>query len=537
MKTLVSKFEEICEQYANKIALLFLGTPFTYSELKELIEKFAAGLRELGANKEDKILIYLWDCPQWVISFLAIQKIGAVPIPINPDCSLYELEHFIRNSEAKMIICHDVNVGYVKQASAQSKLKKIIVTNIADLLPWWKKWFGRAFDRIPRGEVSRDPEIRFFLKLIRKSSFKLIKSEGENALGAIFYTSGVGDLPRGVPYSHDHLLDNLNRAGEIWGELLKQREHKLLLLMPLFHVLGAIMLFGLGFQAGNTVILMPRINIDAILEAIQREKVCLLGGFPKIYKMILEHERLEMYKLSSLEYCICGGDFLPSQIIGKWKSKFGLPIYQIYATTEVGLISASSLNKELPLGSVGYVLSGRRIRLVKPGTLELISSGEVGELLVGSDHMPSGYWNSPEESARSFIEMEGDKWLRTGDLFEVDKGGLLWFKGRVEDIIEVENQRVMALEIEAVLRDHPSVLDACVVGVGDGERVKAFVVLRGGVRGITAQDLIRWCQERLPSHKIPNYIEFRDLLPRSSTGKLLRRRLREEERRRAGSSL
>ena len=297
------------------------------------------------------------------------------------------------------------------------------------------------------------------------------------------------------------------------------------------------MLFGLGFQAGNTVILMPRINIDAILEAIQREKVCLLGGFPKIYKMILEHERLEMYKLSSLEYCICGGDFLPSQIIGKWKSKFGLPIYQIYATTEVGLISASSLNKELPLGSVGYVLSGRRIRLVKPGTLELISSGEVGELLVGSDHMPSGYWNSPEESARSFIEMEGDKWLRTGDLFEVDKGGLLWFKGRVEDIIEVENQRVMALEIEAVLRDHPSVLDACVVGVGDGERVKAFVVLRGGVRGITAQDLIRWCQERLPSHKIPNYIEFRDLLPRSSTGKLLRRRLREEERRRAGSSL
>lgn len=252
--------------------------------------------------------------------------------------------------------------------------------------------------------------------------------------------------------------------------------------------------------------------------------------------MLLEHERLEQYDLSSLRYCFCGGDVLPVDLGRRWRERFGIPIHQGYGATEtVGGVCLSPVDREVPAQSIGVVLPFKRVRLVDAETLEPVPDGEPGELLVGSEPMVSAYWNKPEETAEAFLELDGSLWYRTGDVVRRDEAGFGYFVDRSVDTIKHKGYRVSASEIEAALQEHPTVVSACAVGVPDpkvGERIKALVVLKGDVKGIAGNDLIRWCRERLAPYKVPQYIEFRDMLPKSKVGKLLRREVRGDERKR-----
>ena len=250
--------------------------------------------------------------------------------------------------------------------------------------------------------------------------------------------------------------------------------------------------------------------------------------------MILEHDRLDLYDLSTLRQCICGGDRLPSEVYNRWRDKTQVTMRQTYGSTEGNMISVSPMDQELPADSVGLLLPGRYAKFVDPDTLEPVPTGQPGELLISTKYMAKDYWNRPEETAYSLIEMEGRTWYKTGDIIE-NKDGYLFFVDRTGDIIKHKGYRVAASEVEAVLQDHPAVIGAAVVGVSDpkvGERIKAFVVLKSDARGVTSYDLMRWCREKIASYKVPAYIEFRDMLPKSKVGKLLRRELRDEERRR-----
>jgi long-chain acyl-CoA synthetase len=304
---------------------------------------------------------------------------------------------------------------------------------------------------------------------------------------------------------------------------------------PLFHIMALGFFMAVGLNQGNTTILMPVPQVDAILEDIRRFQVRWLLGVPTLYRMILENDRLGRYDLRSLKYCYCGGDMLPLEVQHRWKETAGQPIYQVYGSTEVGHITYSRLDHEPDPQSIGTPLHSRQCLVVDPETLEPVPTGEVGELLVTSEFTLKQYWNKPEETAKAYIPLHGQMYYRMGDFVRRTEQGELIYVERLADIIKFKGYRVSASEIEAVLQDHPTVIGACAVGIPDpkvGERIKAIVVLKSDAKGVGGAELIKWCRERLAAYKIPQYIEFRDMLPKSKVGKLLRREIRDEEKRR-----
>jgi long-chain acyl-CoA synthetase len=257
---------------------------------------------------------------------------------------------------------------------------------------------------------------------------------------------------------------------------------------------------------------------------------------PAMYRMILEHDRVDYYDFTSLRYCGTGGDAMPVEVGNRWLKKFNIPLYQGYGATELcGAISLAYAKDGIPPeGAAGKIVPGDKFKLVDPETLQEVPRGEPGELLGTSESAVKEYWNKPEETADCFINIHGEIWYRTKDIVRVDENRWLFFMDRSVDMIKHKGYRVAAAEVERILQAHHAVLAACVVGVPDesvGERIKAFVVLKTDVRGVSSYELTKWCRDRLASYKVPSYIEFRDMLPKSKVGKMLRREMREEERR------
>jgi long-chain acyl-CoA synthetase len=303
---------------------------------------------------------------------------------------------------------------------------------------------------------------------------------------------------------------------------------------PLFHIMALGLFMSLGLNKGNMTLLMPAPQIDAILDSIQHYKVRWLLGVPALYRMILENDRIDYYDLSSLNYCYCGGDVLPVEVFNRWRDRFGIPIYQVYGSTEAGHVTYSRIEMEPKANTVGLPLKSRECIVVDPETMNPVPPGESGELLVTSPYTVKEYWNKPDETNYSYVEFNGKVYYRMSDFVYQDTDGQLVYVERSADIIKHKGYRVSASEVEAVLQDHPTVIGACVIGVADekvGERIKAIVVLKEDARGVGGSELTKWCRERLATYKVPQYIEFRDMLPKSKVGKLLRREVREEERR------
>jgi long-chain acyl-CoA synthetase len=321
---------------------------------------------------------------------------------------------------------------------------------------------------------------------------------------------------------------------DVAGGFLKEGEDVYVAVNPLFHIMALGLFMAVGLNKGNMTLLMPVPQVDAILESIYRFKARWILGVPALYRMILENDRLPRYNLSSLTYCYCGGDVLPLEVFNRWKEHTGVPIYQVYGSTEAGHVTYSRIGKEPKPNTIGVPLKSRKCLLVDPDSLEPVAQGETGELLVTSPYTLKEYWKKPEETARSYVKINDATYYRMGDYMKQDADGDLIYVERSADIIKHKAFRVSASEVEAVLQDHPTVIGACVVGVPDvkvGERIKAIVVLKQDARGVGGAELLKWCRERLASYKVPSYIEFRDMLPKSKVGKLLRREIRDEERR------
>lgn len=532
--SIYEQFEKVARDFSEKPALLYLGKHYTYSQLKEVAEALAASLHDLGLRGGDKAILYLPNTPQWVIAWLALLRLGAISIPISPIYTPVDLAYMASDSGAETIFCLDTNFGYVAQVLPETGLKRVIVTNVAELLPWWKRIIGQGFDKIPKGKVASGENIFRFRDLLKgdRASLPPLKAAPEDFF-EMLYTGGTTGLPKGVPYTNIVFLESISEQRAVSEPYIPKGKDILIQGGPLFHILGQAM--GLGaLLSGDTLILLPRVNLDGLFDHIQRYRALTFFGVPAMYRMILEHDRVDYYDLSSLEYCFCAGDVLPQEVAERWFRKFGKPLYQGYGTTETcGRVSLTPMGEKAPPGSAGKVTPLQRVMLVDPDTLEPVPPGEAGELLVSSEHMVRAYWNKPEETAACFIEREGKLWYRTRDIVRIDEEGWLFYLDRSVDTIKHKGYRVAASEVEAVLQEHPAVIAACVVGVPDervGERIKAFVVLKEDIKGVSAYDLIRWCRERLAPYKVPQYIEFRDMLPKSKVGKVLRRELREEER-------
>lgn len=532
-----TRFDRMCEKYPDRPAIIYLGENFSYRRLKDLIDRFATSLIQLRIGKGDKVMLYISNSVQWVIAFFAIQKIGAVTVPVPPIYTSFEIEYMINDSGAETVICLDTNFGYVKEIFPKTCLKRAIVTNLVDLLPLWKRTVGFLFDKIPRGTVDRDKNIYSFKDLLKNPPQKIdVQIDPRKDLSYILYTGGTTGFPKGVPGNHIGMTSYVNDVTEeVAGGYLKEGEDTYIAINPLFHIMALGLFVAIGLNCGNTTVIMPVPQVDAILQAIQKYKTRWILGVPALYRMILENDRLDQYDLSSLKYCYCGGDVLPIEVFKRWKELFGISIYQVYGSTEAGHVTYSRLDREPELMSIGLPLRSRKCQVVDANTLEPVPVGEIGELVVTSDYTVKNYWNKPEETERSYVQIDGTTYYRMGDYVRQNERGEIQYVERSADIIKYKAYRVSASEIEAVLQDHPTVIGACVVGVPDervGERIKAMVVLKEDARGVDASELMKWCRERLAPYKIPQYIEFRDMLPKSKVGKLLRREIREEERRR-----
>ncbi len=530
-------FEEAAKKYPSRIALIYLGEKFTYSHLKRLIDKCASGLFKIGVKPDDRVMLYIPNTPQWVIANYAINKIGACVVPVSPIYTSYEIEYMIRDAGIETVICLDTNFVYVKEAMERVSLKRVIVTTFVDFVHPLKRIVGYLFNKIPTGKVEKSAKVYSLKRIIMEGEDDppKVAINPDRDLAYIMYTGGTTGFPKGVPGNHSGEVSYIK---DIMDDVLKgyieEGRDVILMANPLFHIMAKGFSIAFGFNYGNTVVLMPLPEIDPILKAIERYKVRWMLGVPALYRMILENDRIDQYDLSSLRYCFCGGDVLPLEVFRKWKERYGIPIYQVYGSTEAGHVSYSPLNREPRPTTVGRPLKSRRCIVVDPETLERLPPGEVGELLVTSPYTIKEYLNKPEETKNSYVNLDGEIYYRMGDYVKMNEDGELEFVERTADIIKYKAYRVSASEVEAVLQDHPVVIGACVVGVPDpsvGERIKAIVVLKEDAKGIGSAELIKWCRERLAPYKVPSYIEFRDMLPKSKVGKLLRREIREEEKR------
>ncbi|MBI1995783.1 MAG: acyl--CoA ligase, partial [Deltaproteobacteria bacterium] len=479
-RTILTGFERSAEKYPDKSALIFLGTTFTYACLRELTYRFATAARDLGVRAEDRVLMYLPNSPQWLVIYMGLQKIGAVPVPVSPIYPPYELTYLLNHSGARMIVCADTNFGYVKEVLPKTGVEKIIVTRVADLLPIGKRVFGKIFDKLAEGSVSRQDNVFFFNRLIRKypPAPPRVDIDSKNQLAHILYTGGTTGFPKGVPHGHLELLSGIVGIREVYRSAIRATEHRLIMPLPLFHMFTQDMIFALGLHLGN---------------------------------LILDNDRLDFYDLKSLRYCWSAGDTLPAEVASRWQEKIGCPIYQVYGSTEAVCISVTSPDKSAATRSVGRLIPTRLARVVDPEALKPIAPEEGGELLVSSDYsyLMGGYLDNPAETKGTYLELEGRTWCRTGDYVRMSADGEIEFIDRRADLIKHKGYRVSAARVESVLQDHPAVVAACVVGAPDaiaGEQVKAFVILKADVRGVTAYDLLKHCRERLLPYEVPDYI-------------------------------
>ncbi len=532
-----TRFDRMSEKYPDRPAVIYLGNRFSYRRLRDLSERFAAGLQNLGVRKGDRVMIYTANCVQWVIVFLATQKLGAALVPVSPIYTSYEIEYMINDSGAETIICQDTNFGYVREVFDRTPLKHAIVTNLADLLTPAKRFIGFLFDKVPKGKVQRLPWVHSFRSLLAHPPLtKPVDIHPYNDLSYVLYTGGTTGFPKGVPGNHIGMTSYVNDVtDDVAGKHLLEGEDVYICINPLFHIMALGLFLAVGLNKGNTTLLMPVPQVDAILTTIQRHHVRWMLGVPALYRMILENDRLDRYRLDSLTYCYCGGDVLPLEVFKRWRERFGIPIYQVYGSTEAGHVAYSPIDEKPEPTTIGLPLKSRQCIVVDPETLEPMPQGKSGELLVTSPYTFKQYWNKPEETEQAYVDIQGRIYYRMGDFIRQESSGELVYVERSADIIKHKGYRVSASEVEAILQNHPTVIGACVVGVPDekvGERIKAIVVLKEDARGVGGAELIKWCKDRLASYKTPSYIEFRDMLPKSKVGKLLRREVRDEERRR-----
>ena len=536
-------FKETAERNPYNTAIIYLGEKYSFADLKGMVRKLAASLSSLGIQADSRVILYLYNMPQTIIAFLALQRLGAIAIPVAPVYSSPDLKYMANDCNAETIFCMDSNFNYVNEILPDTSLNQIVVTNIVDLIPWWKRVVARGFDRVPGGVFPSGNRIHAFVDLLKNGQSAALpefNAPAPDKTTMILYTGGTTGFPKGVPLSIGIYLYKTLEWRKASLALIPQGESITALAAPLYHIIGQMDAMTPLIVGGEALIMFPRVVLDALFDHIQRYHAKTMFAVPTLYRMILEHDRVDFYDLSSLKYCGVGGDALPVEVGKRWHKKFNIPLYQGYGATEFcGAVSMSYAEDGIPPdGSAGKIMPDDRVKVVDPVSLESLPPGKPGELLGTSEHAVKAYWNKPEETQECFIEIDGEIWYRTKDIVRIDEDRWLYFMDRSVDMIKHKGYRVAAAEVERILQEHNAVLAACVVGVPDenvGERIKAFVMLKTDTRGVSSYELQGWCRERLAQYKVPHYIEFRDMLPKSKVGKMLRREMRSEERRKLDS--
>jgi len=531
-------FDRMADTYGSKTALIFYGKKISYKELKELTDRFAAALADLGVSKGDTVAMYLLNCPQYVIAYFGALKAGAKVTPISPVYTSQEVRHQIQDSQAGILICEDILYDNIEKAGVE--LKHVILTNIADYLPRLKKLFGKsalakAYSgmEIPTPERIKAAGLLVFQDLIKKYSPAppQVAIHPEEDIAALPYTGGTTGLPKAAILTHRNLVSLESQTRRFWT-LFEEGKEVVIAFLPFFHIYGQVVVMFSGLVQGSTLVLFTTPDMDDILSAIERYQASAFFGVPTLFEYLKEYEKTDRVDWKRLKMIACGADTLHKSTVQAWERRTGSKILEGYGMTETTAVSHSTPYDRPKAGSFGVPLPSMDAAIIDVEGTDYLPVGDVGELILSGPNIMQGYWRRPEGTREAIIELDGRKWLRTGDLVRMDEEGYFHFFDRKRDLIKYKGYSVFARHVEEVLYNHPQIKAAGVVGVPDpkvGQLIKAYVVLQSEARGkISEEEIIEFCKENLAHYKVPKIVEFRGELPKTDVGKVSRRELREE---------
>lgn len=528
----VAKFlENSAAQYPDRPAIYFMGKKMTYRKLYESSNRFANALKWLGIGYGDRVAIMLPNCPQMVIAYFGILSIGAIVVQTNPLYMEGELKQQLADSGAVALITLDFMHRRALKVKKDTELKHIIVTSLKDYLPFPKNMLYpiKAKKDGLNLSVFYEEGIHSFTQLLSSAPASAVEDQVKPAedTAVLQYTGGTTGIPKGAMLTHLNLVANTLQIAR-WFYRAEFGRERYLAALPCFHVFGLTVVLNQCIYSAGMLILIPRFEVNQILQTIDRLKPTIYPGAPTMYIALINHSEIQKYDLSSIKACVSGSAPLPIEVQDAFEALTGGRLIEGYGLTESSPVThANTVWEKRKIGTIGIPLSDTEAKIVDPESGEELPAGEVGEVIVKGPQVMKGYWHRDEETAKVLR----DGWLYTGDMGKMDEDGFFSIVDRKKDVIIAGGFKIYPREIEEVLFEHPHVKEAVAVGVPDkyrGETVKVFIVPKDSVT-ISQQEIEMWCRERLAAFKVPRQIEFRDSLPKTIIGKVLRRKLLEEE--------
>lgn len=530
---------DAASRFPDNKALYFMGKTMSYRELHASAIRLAKELSAKGISKGDRVAIMLPNCPQAVVSYYAVLLAGAVVVQTNPLYVERELEHQLKDSGASAIITLDLLYDRLSRVRGESpedgsipELRHVIVTSLKDGLPFPKSMLYPIKQR-KEGFRSNIPYGKRGVVAYRS----LFKGTGPNVslpelgkgdeLAALQYTGGTTGTPKGVMLTHANFVANTLQTSA-WCYRAEEGKERFLAALPLFHVFGLTVVMNMSVLKAGTLILLPRFETETVLKTIAERKPTIFPGAPTMYVALINHPHASKFDLSSVNVCISGSAALPLEVQEQFEALSEGRLIEGYGLTEATPVThANPIWGKRKIGTIGIPFPDTDAAIMDPATGKLLPSGELGELIIRGPQVMKGYWGRPKETDDTLR----NGWLRTGDLATMDEDGYFTIMDRIKDVIIASGFNIYPREIEEVLFEHPAVREAAVVGVKDeyrGETVKAYIVLKEGWQ-VSQSQLDRWCRERLAAFKVPQHYAFRETLPKTMVGKVLRRKLVEED--------
>lgn len=553
--TLAHMLRESAEKYGDKPAIIFLDSTINYTDLWDKVKRMARGLTDLGLKKGDVCALMLPNTHQFVVSFYACQLLGIVVTAINPTYKAMEIRHQLKDSGAKAIIVLDFIFEEAGKGLQETNTKTIIGTNIVDLCGFSpiKKILGKLLKKIPHGKLPQDS--LKFTDLIKSEPTPPEVTISPDDMAVLQYTGGTTGLPKGAMLTHRNLVSNAAQCDAwLWK---KDETTGIIGILPLFHAFAMTVVMNLSIRIGGFQLLFPKAPADLadLFKAIEKysdKGGLIMPGVAILFNKINNHPKIKDYDLSKLRMAVSGAGPLPLEVQNQFEELTKSIIIEGYGLSEASPVThGNPIDGYRKLGTIGLPFPGTDIRIMDRETgnhvlsnlpFSVAATGGLtkeqaeeadkytGELVVKGPQVMKGYFNKPDETALTLR----DGWLYTGDIACIDAEGYTIIRDRAKDMIKGKGYAVFPAEVESFLHNHPAILNAAVIGVPDkekGEAVKAFIVLRPDKRGkLTAEEIQKWARNNMAHYKIPSHIEFRDELPTTLVGKVLRRVLKEEEK-------
>lgn len=527
--------DDAASKFPDKTALIFVNKKISYKKFREDILRLANALTKIGVKKGDRVALFMPNCPQAVISYYAVLKAGGIAVESNPMYVERELEYQLNDAGAETVITLDMKMLYPKVMAIREKahIKRVIVSSLKEYLPFPKNVLYPLVKRKDLAKVDKGEGIYHFQDLLKYPPEDPGTNISPDDIAVLLYTGGTTGVPKGVMLTHRNLIANCVQ-GVHWLYGIEYANEVVMTSLPVFHSFGHMCCMNFSIYAACAMILIPdpRDTRDVLKNAVAH-KATMFPGVPAMYVNIINYPDLKKYDLSSIKYCFSGAAPMPVEVLQEFEQLTGGLILEGFGMTETSPVThINPLVGTRKVGSIGMPLTDTVAKIVDVETGEKeMPVNEIGELIVKGPQVMKGYWKDEVETAR--VLKNG--WMFTGDLSTMDEDGFFYIVGRKKDMIISSGFNVYPREIEEVLFEHPKVKEASIIGIHHekrGEAVKAFIVLKEG-DVMTSEEVIQYCRENLAAYKVPSVVEFREKLPKTMVGKVLRRELREEEARKS----